>query len=117
MAKKNDRLTVTEAARRMNVSTKTLYRWEAQKKLVPQHTAAGRRWYTEGQITAFLPTDGAPEKKKKRVATEVRAVPEPAKVAESRPKSPPPPAQPRIVDPRDPDYIPDDSDEVVEEEM
>lgn len=112
----NDRLTVTEAARRMNVSTKTLYRWEAQKKLVPQHTAAGRRWYAEGQIAAFLPTEGAPEKRKKQTTCEVCVIASP-KAAPQSVKPSPSPVQKKITDPKDPEYVPDDSDDGPVEEQ
>ena len=48
----NGRLTITEAAQRIGVSTKTLIRWEKTKKIVnPKRDYRGWRIYTDGEIT------------------------------------------------------------------
>lgn len=47
-------ITITEAARRLGVSVKTMQRWERSGKLIPAgRTTTNRRLYLESQITAL----------------------------------------------------------------
>jgi putative resolvase len=48
------RLTITEAAKRLGVTSKTLQRWDREGKLVPDsRSATNRRLYSESQIARF----------------------------------------------------------------
>jgi predicted site-specific integrase-resolvase len=48
------RLSVTEAAKRLGVTSKTLQRWDREGKLVPDsRSATNRRLYSEAQISRF----------------------------------------------------------------
>ena len=46
----NKRISIQEAAKELNVSTKTLRRWEESGKLVPQRTEGNHRRYSASQI-------------------------------------------------------------------
>lgn len=48
------RLTITEAAKRLGVTSKTLQRWDREGKLTPDsRSATNRRLYSESQIARF----------------------------------------------------------------
>ncbi|NEQ97666.1 MAG: IS607 family transposase [Cyanothece sp. SIO2G6] len=44
------KISVTEAAKLLGVTTKTLYRWEQEGKLVPERTKGGHRRYDVAQV-------------------------------------------------------------------
>lgn len=55
--------TTGEAAKMLGLSTKTLQRWDASKKLVAGRTNSGRRFYTAEQLESLFPSKDTPEEK------------------------------------------------------
>src|SRR3972149_10025117 len=53
--RKVQRLSITEAARFLNISAKTLRRWEKQGILVPERTVGNQRRYSLIQLQEFDP--------------------------------------------------------------
>lgn len=48
---------VTQAAKILNVSVRTMQRWDREKKLVSYRTESNRRFYTKEQLSNFLHID------------------------------------------------------------
>lgn len=62
-------LTITEAARHVGRTVRTLQKWEAKGVLVPEgRTATNRRYYTQAQLDLFLGRRGNPDAPRRVIA-------------------------------------------------
>src|SRR3989344_4059189 len=60
MTKLGQHIRVSEAAKYLGVSSKTLRRWNASGKLVPERSAGGHRFYTFEQLRSFSTSNDSP---------------------------------------------------------
>lgn len=56
-----------EFGRMVGVSYQTLLRWEEQKKLIPDYTETGRRYYTEQHMERYLNRNGTGTEVRRKV--------------------------------------------------
>ena len=65
-------LSIQDAAKLLNVSTKTLRRWEKSGKLVPQRTEGNHRRYPKSQIEEYLSNSKKANKKESKYIRRAR---------------------------------------------